>query len=185
MRTVRTHSRVACVVGAIALLFQVAPILAEGHGDNDHNSRPVEITFTKWVPVTNVLMTGITGGDVPGDFIGEVLQGQHSANPAVNPNPNGDPAPAKNGISRIEVIYAVSAHDPDRSFTALIRGGQNNVTGVARFEGVVLAGWRSGARVQVVYQRYFAGDAACVTAGVPAGLGCFEGTISLGRAPRD
>ena len=45
MRTVRVRTRVACVVGAMALLFPFAPALAAS-GDN-HN-RPVDVTFTKW-----------------------------------------------------------------------------------------------------------------------------------------
>ena len=32
-------------------------------------------------------------------------------------------------------------------------------------DGVILAGWRTGARVHVVYQRYPLTDAACVDAG--------------------
>ena len=51
----------------------------------------------------------------------------------------------------------------DRSFSALIRGGQNSA-GAGRLDGVILAGWRSGARVQVVFQRYaLAGDSLCLT----------------------
>ena len=91
----------------------------------------------------------------------------------------------KNGIQRLEAIYAVDAENERRSFTALIRGGQNNVTGVARFDGVIQAGWRTGARVQVVYQRYFASDPRCLDAGAPATANCFVGTIYIEPAPRD
>ena len=45
MRTVRIHTRVACFVGAMALLFPFAPAMAESR--DDHN-RPVDVTFTKW-----------------------------------------------------------------------------------------------------------------------------------------
>ena len=57
----------------------------------DRRRGPVEVTFTKWVtgPVFvpdnfgitegRGLMEGFTGGDIPGTFVGEVLQGQRSA----------------------------------------------------------------------------------------------------------
>ena len=73
----------------------------------------------------------------------------------------------------------------DRYFTALIRGGSNRVEGVGLFDGVILAGWRTGARVQVAWQRYLASDPICLDAGAPPGLNCFKGTICVGRAPRD
>ena len=74
--------------------------------------------------------------------------------------------------------------DGDRSFTALIRGGQN-AAGSALLEGVILAGWRTGARVQVAFQRHLAiaGTPSCE--GAPVNKTCFEGTIYVGRAPRD
>jgi hypothetical protein len=74
--------------------------------------------------------------------------------------------------------------DGDRSFTALIRGGQN-AAGAARFDGVILAGWRAGARVQVVYQRYGAIAELPSCAGAPPNKTCFEGIIHVGRAPHD
>ena len=82
MKINRRHIRVAPFSGAIALLLQIAPVSAEGKHDRN---RPVEITFTKWItgPATAVvlggitegrlLMAGLTGGDVPGTFAGEVL----------------------------------------------------------------------------------------------------------------
>ena len=75
----RSHIRVAAFSSAIALLLQIASVNAEGK--RDHN-RPVEVTFTKWVTervfVTDAfgttegrgLMRGVTGGDVPGTFVG-------------------------------------------------------------------------------------------------------------------
>jgi hypothetical protein len=164
MRTVRLHSRVACFVGAVALLVQISPALASDQG---HNKRPVEITFTKWV-TTFPLMEGFTGGEVSGTFVGEVLQRQVSVNPGLN------------GIIRLEAIYEVQ--DGIRSFTALIRGGTDNVTGAALLDGFVLAGWRTGAPVHVEFQTV-PGTTGCV--GAPVGKTCFEGTIRIGRAPRD
>ncbi len=74
--------------------------------------------------------------------------------------------------------------DGDSSFTALIRGGQN-AAGAAHFDGVILAGWRAGARVQVVYQRYLANATMPSCEGAPVNKTCFVGTIHVGRAPKD
>ena len=180
MRTNRLPTYVASVICASAMLLQISPAMA---GD-DRNNRPIEVTFTKW-GAGGTLLTGVAGGAAAGVFVGEVLETQHSANPEVNPNPNADPTVNRNGIQRLEAIYAVDAENERRSFTALIRGGQNNVTGVARFDGVIHAGWRTGARVQVVYQRYFAADPHCLDAGAPMTANCFVGTIYIERTPRD
>ncbi len=74
--------------------------------------------------------------------------------------------------------------DGHRSFTALIRGG-SNPAGLGMLEGVIMAGWRTGARVQVVFQRYLAIAGVPSCAGAPVNKNCFEGTIHVGRAPRD
>jgi hypothetical protein len=165
------HTRVALFVGAVALLVQVSPALAS---DDDHNNRPVEVTFTKWVLLNSVNMQGVTGGAVPGVFVGETLQSQMSVNPDL-----------KGKVNRLEVVYEVQDQDGERDFTALIRGGSNRVEGFGLFDGVILAGWRTGARVQVAWQRYLASDPICLDAGAPPGLNCFKGTIYVGRAPRD
>ena len=55
------------------------------------------------------------------------------------------------------------------------------MTGAAQLDGVVLAGWRTGAPVHVEFETIPAAD--CV--GVPPGKTCFVGTIHVGRAPRD
>ena len=126
---------------------------------------PLDITFTKWF-TAYPLMTGFTGGDAPGTFVGEVLQRQVSVNPGLN------------GIVRLEAVYEVQAGD--RSFTALIRGGSNNVTGAAVLDGVILAGERTGAPVHVTFQTV-PGAIGCL--GAPIGATCFEGTIHVGRVP--
>jgi hypothetical protein len=74
--------------------------------------------------------------------------------------------------------------DGDRSFTALIRGG-SNAAGLGLLDGVILAGWRTGARVQVVFQRYLANPLMPSCDGAPINKNCFVGTIHVGRAPRD
>jgi hypothetical protein len=106
-------------------------------------------------------------------------------NPEINPNPEGVPGPIVNGVRRLEALYQVNAENEEVSFTALIRGGQNQVTGVAQFTGFVAAGWRTGAQVRVVFQRYFAGDPHCLAAGAPVTGGCFQGVIRVGRPPKE
>jgi hypothetical protein len=115
-------------------------------------------------------MAGSTGGDIPGTFVGEVLQRQLTANPNL-----------KAGIIKLEAIYEVHDVNGDHVFTALIRGGTNQATGAALLDGVVLAGWRTGADVHVQFQT-IPGTTGCV--GAPSGVTCFEGTIHIGRAPK-
>ena len=171
MRTIGIHTRVAAFVGAVALLIQISPAQAT----DDHN-RPVDITFTKWgvtapPPPAPQPPFGIFdgfSGDLPvGSFVSEVLWRQ--------PSLNGH-------VTGLEALYEVV--DGDRSFSALIRGGQN-AGGVAHFDGVILAGWRAGARVEVVYQRYLANPTMPSCEGAPVNKTCFEGTIRVERAPKD
>ena len=164
MSTSRTRRRIASLAGAIVMLLPVSLAMAQGRGD--HN-RPIEVAFTKWV-TTYPLMEGFWGGDPANKYVGEILQRQVSTNPALN------------SIVRLEAIYQI--HAGDHSFTALIRGGTNNVTGAAQLDGVVLAGWRTGAQVHVEFDTV-PGTTGC--AGAPAGLTCFKGTIRVERAPRD
>ncbi len=184
MRIIGVQSRVSPFLIAVVLLLQLSPALATGQPQLQQltSQEPVEVTFTKWV-TTGTFLAGITGGDVDGRFVGEVLEGQTSTNPEVNPNPEGLPGPIVNGVRRLEAIYQVNAEDEETSFTALIRGGQNQVTGVAQFTGFVVAGWRTGAQVRVVFQRYFVGDPHCLEAGAPVTGGCFQGVIRVERAP--
>ena len=184
MNIIGVRSRVSAFLIAVVLLLQLSPVLAAADPSNNRRRGPVEITFTKWV-TTGTFLAGIAGGDVDGTFVGEVLEGQTSTNPELNPNPEGLVGPTFNGVRKLEAVYQVNADDEDESFTALIRGGQNQVTGVAQFTGFVVAGFRTGAQVQVVYQRYFTGDPHCVDAGAPNTGGCFQGTIRIGPAPRD
>jgi len=170
MRTIRLYSRVACFVGAVALLVQISPVLA---ADDNHSNRPVEISFTKWgapppaVPPTPFfgLFDGFAGDGLPGSFGAEVLWRQVSVN---------------GHVTGLEAMYEVV--DGDRSFTALIRGG-TNAAGAGLLDGVILAGWRTGARVHVEFQRHLASEGGCV--GAPLGKTCFEGIIQIGHAPRD
>jgi hypothetical protein len=172
----RRHIRGAAGATAIALLLQVAPVTA---AQEQNLNRPVEITFMKWgtglvfVPVFGItegraLLEGVTGGAVPGIFVGEVLRRQPSANPAL-----------KGGIIKLEAIYEVHDLNGDHVFTALIRGGTNAATGAALLDGVVLAGWRTGAPVHVEFETIV----GCAGAPTPT-TNCFVGTIHIGRAPK-
>src|SRR5262245_62817009 len=127
MRIIGIHTRVALFVGAVALLVvQMSPAFASG---DDHNSRPVDISFTKWgapppaVPPTPFfgLFDGVSGDGLPGSFDAEVLWRQASVN---------------GHVVGLEAMYEVL--DGDRSFTALIRGGMN-AAGAGRLDGVILA----------------------------------------------
>src|SRR5262245_9944315 len=173
MRTLRLHSRVACFAGAVVLLLQISPALAS---DQDDNNRPVEVTFTKWgIPAPPPpapqppfgLLEGFANGGPVGSYVGEVLWRQMSLN---------------GHVTGLTAMYEIV--DGDRSFTALIRGGQN-AAGAAHFDGVILAGWRAGARVQVVYQRYLANATMPSCEGAPVNKTCFVGTIYVDRAPKD
>jgi hypothetical protein len=191
MKATHVRSRfVSFAIGSLALL-QISPVMAGGQSDaqlvlmqgtrvpgpptppaeqaeNKHRGG-VDITYTKWI-TTLPLMEGFTGGDVPGVFAGEVFQRQVSRD---------------GRVIRLEAVYEVKAGD--RSFTALIRGGTGetkpgepaSVSGAALLDGVILAGWRTGARVHVEFQT----KTNC--AGAPDARTCFEGTIHIGRASED
>jgi len=152
MKIINTRTRIVLFAGAIVLFLQVSPALAGG---------PVEVTFTKWI-TSGTDMAGFTGGDVPGVFVGEVLQRQLSHN---------------SHVGRLEAMYEVQAEDPDHSFSALIRGGSSLITGVGLLDGRILAGWRTGAQVHVEFQ------AMTNCEGAPPGAACFVGTIYVEQAP--
>ena len=173
MRTVRVRTRVACVVGAMALLFPFAPAMAAS-GD-DHN-RPVDVTFTKWgvtappLPAPQPpfgLLEGFAGDGPVGSFVGEVLWRQVSLNGHV---------------------VGLDGHVRGRGRGPFVHGahpGRAECDGRGPLRRRHPGGWRAGARVQVVYQRYLAivGMPSCV--GAPDNKTCFVGTIHVDRAPRD
>jgi hypothetical protein len=116
----------------------------------------VEVTFMKWVTAFPS-MAGFTGGDVVGTYAGEVLSR----------------TPFDNGvIVQLEARYQVIDPSGLHSFTALIRGTQNNETGNAVLNGVITEGWLVGAQVHVTFQ--------VIT---PCEFGtrnvCFQGTIRV------
>ncbi len=154
----------------------------------DRRRGPVEVTFMKWrtavlppsgVP-SRILFRGIVGGDLgAGDFVGEALDRKVStACTAFEPacTPGITPATVTGSIITLHAIYDVQVGE--HSFTALIQGGTDGVTGAALLDGVILAGWRTGAPVHVAFQTL------TYCTGAPAGT-CFQGTIRIGRAPED
>ena len=186
MSTTRTRRRVTSLVGAIVMLLPLSVAMAEGKGDPN---RPVEVTFTKWrtavLPPSGVqtrsLFKGIVNGDFgPGDFVAEVL-GRQASTPCTAVDPPCTPdIPVTGSIAALHAIYEVQVGE--HSFTALIQGGTNGLTGAALLDGVILAGWRTGAKVHVEFET-IPGTTGCV--GAPIGATCFQGTIHVGRAPRD
>jgi hypothetical protein len=173
MSTTHTRRRVSSLVGAIVMLLPVSVAVAAGEDRN----RPIEVTFTKWV-TTFPLMEGYWGDDPANEFVGEIFQRQVSQRQADN---CFLPAPNCGRIIRLEALYEI--HAGDHSFTALIRGGTSGDTGAAVLDGTILFGWRVGAPVHVEFQTIPGTTGGC--AGAPAGLTCFQGTIRVGRAPRD
>ncbi len=102
-------------------------MLAKRGGSN------VEVTFTKWLP-TFPTLAGVTGGDVPGTFAGEVLDFVD----------NGT-------VAQVKARYEVIGSNAGRSFVALVEGTQNNQTQKAVLNGTVVEGWLVGARVHATF----------------------------------
>jgi hypothetical protein len=75
----------------------------------------------------------------------------------------------------LEAVYDVAAGD--HSFTALISGGTAN--NVGHLDGVILAGWRIGARVRVEFVALPAGCALNPTST------CFQGSIHIEGDSKD
>jgi hypothetical protein len=183
MKTNRLHARVATIAFAIVLSIQISPAQADDDRNDDCRNRPVRITFTKWgAPAPNPppppttppspfygLFQGFFNDGPVGSFVAEVLWRQTSVN---------------GHVTGLEALYEVVHEDPNRSFSALIRGGQN-AAGAAQLDGVILAGWRTGASVHVRFQRYNAIEGAASCDGAPLNTRCFVGTIYVGRDPRD
>jgi len=174
----RSRRRIVSIVIAIVLLLPFSPALADGERG------VVVVRFTKWItgsaqPNTNdspaptrTLMAGIVGGvGGAGDFVGEVLDHKLSTPPSLTITVPTITQP----INALEAIYEVQ--DGERSFIALIRGGTNGSTvgSMGLLDGVILYGWRTGARVHVQFRRI----SGCFDrAGNPHGP-CFRGTIRI------
>jgi hypothetical protein len=145
---------IVLAVCASVVFGSMADVHAQsGQGDGGG----VTVPFTKWVVGAGPGMLGITGGDAPGTFTGEILS----------------IAPTQTGLVpftySIEALYDVQSGG--RSFTALIRGGEN-AAGTAFLDGRVLTGALIGSRVHVT----FVTRQDCP--GAPPGV-CFVGTIHI------
>jgi hypothetical protein len=170
----RFRRRLYVLVCAAALL-PIPVGTASGQAVDAHSRRPVVVTFTKWgaPPPANPptpffgLFEGFANGGAVGSFVAEVLWRQASVN---------------GHVVGLEAVYEVV--DGERSFSALIRGGQS-AAGAALLEGVIIAGWRTGARVEVQFQRYLAIVGAPSCPGAPDNKNCFVGTLHVGRAPNE
>jgi hypothetical protein len=150
-----------CVSG---LLLQL-PLAARG---NPEHGRTFKITYSKWADTTTApgfrLLKGFTGGDIVGDFTGQVFVREVSVS---------------GRVTRLEAEYSVAG---DLSFTALMRGGADPLTGNAILDGTILAGWRKGASVHAEFATIQApspNDPACP--GHPPGLPCNLGTMWVGQ----
>ena len=175
MKSFGVQSRVVSSLIAIVLLLQVSPALAGGASKDDDRERGVVVRFTKWITgtaqpnawdspaPTRALMAGIVGGDVgTGDFVGEVLDHRLST-----------PGTVTVPINALEAIYDVQAGE--FSFIALIRGGTNGTTGRGLLDGVILNGWRTGARVHVEFRQI----STCFDRAGNQHGPCFRGTIRI------
>jgi hypothetical protein len=156
MNTRLTPILTASSVIALALLLQAAPVQASGASDG-RDGGAIVVTFTKWLIDGGPLMEGVVGGDVAGAFAGEVLAGHTTADKRV---------------TLLDAVYEAQAGR--RSFTALLRGGEDDEKGTAILDGVVLAGWHTGARVHVRFRTL----ADCTVDGLEHGP-CFQGTIAI------
>ena len=167
MSTLSTRRRIVSTFVAIVVLTPISPVMA----DRD-NERDVVVKFTKWVtsiaPATppqelqRILMAGVTGGDIgAGTFVGEVLDRKESSGLTAK-------------IVSLHAIYEV--HAGAFSFTALIQGGSGTEE-IGLLDGVILNGWRAGARVHVEFKT----EASCRENTNPAGVfpSCFRGTIRV------
>jgi hypothetical protein len=96
----------------------------------------VTVMFTKWITTWPNMVGTITGGDAgPGTFTGVVLHVTKGNLPQV---------------WQAEVLYQIHGAN-GRSFDANIYVTENDVTNQATLEGVIMAGWLQGARVQGGY----------------------------------
>jgi hypothetical protein len=212
MRIIGVQSRVSPFLIAIVLLLQLAPVMATGQPDAQHaaiqGSRvpgipaagtetkrdkhhgPVEVTFTKWrtagVPLppavaTRSLFAGTVGGDLgEGDFVAEVLDRKVSTPctfTAPPCTPGTTPPTITGSIASLQAIYEVQV--VEHSFIALIQGGSTSLGG--RLEGVIVSGWRIGAHVRVAFDTL----SSCTDRDGVAHGPCFDGTIRVGRAPKE
>jgi hypothetical protein len=148
----------------VAVVAVAAGLAATSQAHTTRAPHPVgradlQLTYTKWFAPSFPNMVGVVGGDISGQFGGAVL---HAA-----------PTDSSGRFVEIQAVYIVVAPDPSRSFTASIRGVQDNQTQTAVLDGRVVDGWLRGERIHAEYKVI-----SCTEA--PNGT-CFQGTITVGR----
>jgi hypothetical protein len=208
MNIIGVQRRVSPFLIAVVVLLPLSTALATGQPDaqqatiqgsrfpgmpvpstettRDGRRGTVEVTFTKWrtavLPPPGVsLFKGTVGGDLgAGDFVAEILDRKVSTPcTALAPpcTPGVTPPTITGSIAALHAIYEVQVGE--RSFTALIRGGSTSLGG--RLEGVIVSGWRIGAHVRVAFDTL----STCTDRDGVAHGPCFDGTIHIGRAPKE
>jgi hypothetical protein len=159
----------ALVVGlALSGSMSVNDALANGVPDLPSAKGEVVVSFTKWfTPDGFPWMAGVVSGDLGnGTFAGEVIAFTDYAMNCSTPTPGCITFP----IGRLDAIYQVQLGD--RSFTALVRGGASDQTGIGTLNGAILDGWSTSASVHVSFKTI----SNCN--GNPGGP-CFRGTIRI------
>jgi hypothetical protein len=151
------------IIGFILTLAVAGAIAAAGPVKvgtaNAATPASLELSFTKWFAPGYPNFAGVVGGDVTGRFGGAALE----------------VAPSADGRStRITAIYMVIAAEQSRSLTMHIDGIVDNATGTAVFNGRVVDGRLTGARVHVEWKAIGCGES-------PNGT-CYQGTIAVRRA---
>lgn len=160
MKTTQIYRRVSLFVCTCLMLIQMAPGLVAGQSDHGANHGGVQVVFTKWV-TDWPNMAGLVSGDIRGGtFAGEILEF----------------VPAE-AINRIEALYHLNGGR--HQMTARVSVTQNNVTGVARIEGVVTDGHLKGMPVRGQYQ-VIAPCGVINAQNGAAGDRCFQGTLDIG-----
>ena len=91
--------------------------------------------------------------------------------------PGTTPPTITRSINSLHAIYEVQV--VERSFIALIQGGSDSAGG--RLEGVIVSGGRLGAHVRVAFDPRSSWTDRDGVAHGP----CFDGTIRIGRAPKE
>jgi hypothetical protein len=163
MKTIRNRTLFASFVIAVLLLLNISPALAGGQretsGDKGKFHGRVEVIFTKWI-TDFPNMAGVVSGDAgAGLFAGEIL--------GITPTTNGEV---------LEALYHINGGA--YHFTAHNFITQNNLTGTAVIDGVVLDGPLKGALVHGEYQVISPCGVINAQNG-SSGDVCFQGTLSI------
>jgi hypothetical protein len=145
---------------ALAVAIAVAAGLAATSqarvsGRGGHRSGDIQLTYKKWIP-NFPTMTGVVGGDIPGQFVGAVMK-----------------ATPDTGGLLLDATYIDVATDPARSFTARVNGREDTASASAVLDGRVVDGWLKGRPVHAEYK-----IVSCTES--PNGT-CYEGTITIKR----